>query len=455
MNLNYEQLSLNIFDSLKTGIIMINKDNKVAFANRAYTQYLSKTKDEIYGKDIREIIPHTRLHIVCKTGIAEFNCWQPAKAGYLCGNRIPIYHNGKIIGAIAELIIGNVEQIDKLTKELAILESKVSYLSQLEEIVNQQNNNDFIFNSLKMKEIYNLLQKASLSDTTIMITGETGVGKEVVAKHIYNLSNRNEKPFIKVNCAAIPDNLIESELFGYTKGAFTGADPKGKIGKFELANEGIIFLDEISSLSLSMQSKLLRVLQEREVERIGDNKSFKLDIKVIAASNKPLENLVKQDKFREDLYYRINVVKVEVPPLRERKEDIIPLTNTFLKEFAAKLNKPFKTLTEEAKETLVNYAWPGNVRELKNIIERLSIMVDGSHIGDASLQEHTNLKKLSRKAIGTLREELEQKEKRLIIETLENTKGNRTQAAKTLDINRTTLYSKMHKYNITDTIHPD
>lgn len=444
--LNYEQLSLNILDSLETGIIMINTDNKITYVNNAYAKYLSKAKDELCGKDIREVIPHTRLPVVCKSGIAEYNSWQPAKAGYLCGNRIPIYHNGQIIGAIAELVIRNVEQIDKLTKELSFLESKISYLE--ETVKEHDDNGQFIFNSPKMKEIYNVLRKASISDTTVMITGETGVGKEVAAKFIYNLSDRRDKPFIKINCAAIPDNLLESELFGYSKGAFTGADQKGKVGKFELANEGIIFLDEISSLTLSMQSKLLRVLQEKEVEPIGGSNSIKLDVKVIAASNIPLEDLVEKNRFRKDLYYRLNVVRVVVPPLRERKEDIIPLADNFIDEFSKKLNRNRKILTPEAKKILVNYNWPGNVRELKNLIERLTIMVDGLYIDDEGLQKYSNLKNISNKNIGSLKEELEETERRLILQSLKEANGNKSKAAKLLDIDRTTLYSKIYKYNI-------
>lgn len=444
--LSYEQLSLNILDSLETGIIMINTDNKITYVNNAYAKYLSKAKDELCGKDIREVIPHTRLHIVCKSGIAEYNSWQPAKAGYLCGNRIPIYHNGQIIGAIGELVIGNVEQIDKLTKELSFLESKISHLE--ETVKEHDDNGQFIFNSPKMKEIYNVLRKASISDTTVMITGETGVGKEVAAKFIYNLSDRRDKPFIKINCAAIPDNLLESELFGYSKGAFTGADQKGKVGKFELANEGIIFLDEISSLTLSMQSKLLRVLQEKEVEPIGGSNSIKLDVKVIAASNIPLEDLVEKNRFRKDLYYRLNVVRVVVPPLRERKEDIIPLADNFIDEFSKKLNRNRKILTPEAKKILVNYNWPGNVRELKNLIERLTIMVDGLYIDDEGLQKYSNLKNISNKNIGSLKEELEETERRLILQSLKEANGNKSKAAKLLDIDRTTLYSKIYKYNI-------
>lgn len=274
------------------------------------------------------------------------------------------------------------------------------------------------------------------------------MGKEVAAKFIYNLSDRRDKPFIKINCAAIPDNLLESELFGYSKGAFTGADQKGKVGKFELANEGIIFLDEISSLTLSMQSKLLRVLQEKEVEPIGGSNSIKLDVKVIAASNIPLEDLVEKNRFRKDLYYRLNVVRVVVPPLRERKEDIIPLADNFIDEFSKKLNRNRKILTPEAKKILVNYNWPGNVRELKNLIERLTIMVDGLYIDDEGLQKYSNLKNISNKNIGSLKEELEETERRLILQSLKEANGNKSKAAKLLDIDRTTLYSKIYKYNI-------
>ena len=239
---------------------------------------------------------------------------------------------------------------------------------------------NIIGNSKEMQFIKKNIVKAASSNSTILITGESGTGKELVARAIHFESKRRDMPFIAVNCGAIPDTLIESEFFGYVKGAFSGANPNGRIGKFELANKGIIFLDEIGDMPLHLQVKILRVIQEKKIVRIGSNQVIDLDIRVIAATNKDLKQLIKENKFREDLYYRLNVVPIQIPPLRERKEDIEPITMKLIQSYNGMFDKYVHTISASAKETLINYPWPGNIRELENTIEYMISLADESGV---------------------------------------------------------------------------
>jgi transcriptional regulator with PAS, ATPase and Fis domain len=303
--------------------------------------------------------------------------------------------------------------------------------------------------SEKMKDIFSIIDEVAKYKSTVLLVGETGVGKEVMAKLIHNKSDRNDKRFVVINCAAIPENLIESELFGHEKGSFTGANYR-KIGKFEQAQGGTIFLDEMAELPLNMQVKFLRVLQERQLERIGSSSSIDLDVRIIAATNKDLAKELEKGSFREDLYYRVNVVKIEIPPLRERYEDIPMLSEIFLNEFSKEYGKNFKEIDMEAMHILLNYTWNGNVRELKNVIERSVVIakkneevLTKNHL-PIEISKDKNFIELRGKTEITLKEY----EKILIIYTLNKVGGNKTKAAEILDIKRQTLYNKMKDYDI-------
>lgn len=303
--------------------------------------------------------------------------------------------------------------------------------------------------SEKMKEIYSTIDVIAKYKSTVLLVGETGVGKEVLAKLIHNKSDRSDKRFVVINCAAIPENLIESELFGHEKGSFTGANCM-KIGKFEQAQGGTVFLDEMAELPLSMQVKFLRVLQERQLERIGSYDSIDLDVRIIAATNKNLAKELEKGSFREDLYYRVNVVKIEIPPLRERNEDIPMLSKIFLDEFSKEYGKSFKEIDMETMHILLNHTWHGNVRELKNVIERSVVMAKKNE--EILMKDHLpteickdiNYTELRGKTEITLKEY----EKIIIIHTLNKAGGNKTKAAEILDIKRQTLYNKMKEYDI-------
>ena len=308
-----------------------------------------------------------------------------------------------------------------------------------------------VFESLAMKKTDYLIGQIADSDITVLITGETGTGKEVVCNEIHNRSQRREKPFIKVNCAAIPESLFESELFGYEKGAFTGARQTRKRGFLEQADSGSILFDEIGDLSLSMQSKLLRALQERCISRLGGENSIQLDVRILAATNKPLEDLIRRGEFREDLYYRLNVVKIEVPPLRARREDIIPLTMLFLQKFNARYSKA-KYLDVQAGNLLQSHNWPGNVRDLENTVEKLVVI--GSKEGISYHDVHaalygTDSVEQSREAAeeGSLKDIVAKVEKKAILQALKAHKSSRS-VARALGVSQPTILRKMKEYGL-------
>jgi DNA-binding NtrC family response regulator len=304
-------------------------------------------------------------------------------------------------------------------------------------------------------EVAQKVQKVAPGKTTVLLLGESGTGKEIFARAIHNLSPRNAYPFVPINCAAIPGELLESELFGHEKGSFTGADSK-KTGKFELADQGTIFLDEIAEMRLSLQAKLLRVLQEGEIERVGGLKSFRIDVRIVAASNKDLERAVRENLFREDLFYRINVFPIIIPPLRERKEDISLLVDYFINKYCLELKTPLKSISGEALDLLIQYPWKGNVRELKNCIERSIILCDGDTITpehfalDHKLTLETSLKSLPMN--GTLEEAAKEAirivETQRIAQALKETRGNKSRASELLSVSYKTLLTKIKDYGI-------
>jgi len=324
-------------------------------------------------------------------------------------------------------------------------------------------------NSHKLKEALKIVDKVAKTDATVLVTGESGTGKELIVREIHKKSSRANKPFVPINCGAIPKELLESELFGHEKGAFTHAI-RSRPGRFELANGGTLFLDEIAELDVYLQVKLLRAIQEKEFERVGGTRTIKVDVRIIAATNKDLEKEVEKGNFREDLFYRLNVVNISIPPLRERKDDILLLANYFLKKFCSQNSKKTFKLEKEVEQALLNYSWPGNVRELENLMERLSILCDNDivtledlpskivnksiyrddiKIETPTFEEFTyptlnTLKKLNM----NLKQLLEEIENRLIVEALEKSKGVKNRAAQLLGLKRTTLIEKLKKKKI-------
>jgi DNA-binding NtrC family response regulator len=331
-----------------------------------------------------------------------------------------------------ELIIRNLVEHHNLIEENISLRQKVEDRHSFEGIIAK---------SPKMMKIFELIKTVAPTNTTVLITGESGTGKEIVARAIHRQSQRHSKPFIATSCAALPETLLESELFGYEKGSFTGAVERRK-GKFEAADKGTLFLDEIGEIDANTQVHLLRALEEKKVTRIGSNEEIDVDVRIITATNKKLKTLIEQEKFREDLYYRLNVVTIDLPPLRSRREDILPLVEHFLRKYAKQNNSPVKSFSPEAVEFMLNYDWPGNVRELENMIERGVVLSKDKAIKLAEFpQELTNSNPADEKTLEAL-------ERKHIRKVLEDTGGNIARTAKLLGIHRMTLYNKLKKYGI-------
>lgn len=314
----------------------------------------------------------------------------------------------------------------------------------------REESNQIIYKSRVMDDLMKMVYKVAPTDATVLIQAESGTGKELIANVIHEYSNRHKGPLIKINCGALPENLLESELFGYEKGAFTGATSRKK-GKFELAHGGTIFLDEIGEISEAMQVKLLRVLQEKEFQRVGGEETIKGDFRVIAATNKNLHEMVDRGEFREDLYYRLNVIPIHIPPLRERREDIPLLVDYFIERYCRQMGKPKMSISKSALEKMMNYEWKGNIRELQNIVERGVILSYGSEITEDILPNDIRNASNTISSNFILPEEgvsLEEVERSFIIQALERTGYNQTRAAKLLGITRHTLMYRLEKYNI-------
>lgn len=331
--------------------------------------------------------------------------------------------------------------VKKALEQRALKIENTQLKENIDEIIKPDN---LIGESFQMKKVYELVQSVAGTDTTVIIRGESGTGKELVAKAIHINSSRKYFPIITVNCGALSESLLESELFGHEKGAFTGAQFKRK-GKFEMADRGTIFLDEIGSISLKMQVELLRVIEKKQFNRVGGNELIKSDFRVITATNEPLEELVKAGKFREDLYYRLNVFTIVIPPLRERRDDIPLLVNFFIKKFSSAMNKKIKSVSKEAMDFLINYNWPGNVRELENAIERAMVVGKTNSISVDDLPFHLSTNKFD---LNGEEKSLASMERKFILNTLNENGWNISKAAQILEIDRVTLYNKISKYNL-------
>lgn len=328
----------------------------------------------------------------------------------------------------------------ELTKRAGQLYNVLAENKSLKEEVRRMSENFIVGHHPVIQNLYRLIYTVAPTDATVLIEGESGTGKELVARLIHKRSPRADNPFVAVDCGAIPDSLLESELFGYEKGAFTGATAR-KRGRFERANGGTLFLDELTSLPLSSQAKLLRVLQDRMIERLGGNKAIPIDVRLIAATNRDLDEAVAKKQFREDLYYRLNIVKLKTPPLRDRNSDIPILAEHFIQKHRAKLNSPVNGISKEALKALMEYTWPGNVRELENAIEHALIMAKDSMIMIHDLPSLSD----SQKSFSRL----DEAERSLLIKAIKDAGGNKYKAAKMLGIPRSSLYSKLQKHGLT------
>ena len=441
-----------IFDHIDNGACVVDPDGFITHFNKPYGRFLGVDPEEQIGRHVTEVIEGSRMGIVARTGKAEINASHPINGQKMVVQRIPIKENGKVIAVYGQVMFKDIKEVSTLAAKLSELRSKVRYYqNQLNSLrTTRYTFENIIGISPQIRDLIGEAKRAAQTQLPVLIAGESGTGKELFAQAIHNASNRNDGPFIRLNCAAIPKDLLEAELFGYEKGACTGAKTEGKPGKFELASSGSVFLDEIGDLPLEMQPKLLRVLEEREIERVGGTTIIKTDFRLIAASNRNLEDMVAKGQFRADLFYRLNVVPIDIPPLRERRMDIALLARHLLQQIASETSNVHRSFSKEAERLLESHDWPGNVRELNNVIERTVAAFDGDTITpyDMPFYIHHSTDPQGKASGALLKEVVAKAEKNAILDALKVTGYNKAQTADILGIHRTLLYKKMRKYDI-------
>ncbi|PEI43306.1 sigma 54-interacting transcriptional regulator [Bacillus pseudomycoides] len=455
----------NALNLLSECILGVNEQGIINFLSGAYARFLGiDDPKEAIGKHCTEVVENTRKHIIVKTGQVEIGHIQRMNNRNIAATRIPIMKEGKIISAIGKIMFHDIKQFKALGDQISAMESKLSYyqteLQRLQE--GRFSFQSIVGESAKMEEVKMMALKVSKSRSTVLIRGESGTGKELFANAVHHASPRADGAFIRLNCAAIPRDLLEAELFGYEEGAFTGAKKGGKPGKIELAHKGTLFLDEIGDMSLDMQVKLLRVLQEKEIERIGGTKTHKIDVRFIAATHRNLREMVQSGEFREDLYYRLNVFAIDIPPLRERKGDMVHLTEFLIRKLNEEFGSSVLSLDDRVRDIFMEHDWPGNIRELENVLERALNVVEGTIIQVHHLPVYLRKKDLEEELYHeifmvdqeknemsySLQTEVESAEKRVIARALKKTAGNIKEAAGLLGIHRASLYRKIERYGM-------
>jgi len=442
-----------LVEQLYDGIVMCDRAGIVTMINQTYCDFLGTTMEEAIGKPITEVIENTRMPQVMETGIAELGHLMRVGSRDILVSRMPLREGDKIVGALGKVIFNDLRELRNLVERYNLMESKLDYYRQeWKRVVGARYTFHSIFADHPLiKEAIQLAKKISSSRSSILILGESGTGKELFAHAIHADSPRADGPFIRVNCAAIPKDLLEAELFGYEEGAFTGARKGGKPGKVELAHRGTLFLDEIGDMPLDMQSKLLRVLQEKEVERIGATRPTQVDIRVIAATHRSLETLIKEGTFREDLYYRLQVFTIQIPPLRVQGSSILAMANHLIQKLNSELCASVTGMSPRVEAILLSHSWPGNVRELQNVLERAVQVADHGKLEPVHLPPYLQERKVvvnGENVTLDLEAELAKTEKRVLLAALQRAGGNKVKAASLLGMHRASLYRKLEKYGI-------
>ncbi|MTI81619.1 MAG: PAS domain S-box protein [Firmicutes bacterium] len=459
---NIEKFFDDILDVFHDGIYITDASGKTLKVNNTYEKLTGLKREELIGRNVLDLEKEGVYSIalnpkVVKTSTSQTSIQTTKANRKVVLNSHPVFDQG---GNVAYVVtyVRDITVLSKLKDQVfsqGKLIEKYHHEAQYLRNKNLQNKNTII-QSPKMSRLMELLKRIAQTDTTALIMGETGVGKDVFAKEIHEHSDRNEKPFLKINCATIPETLIESELFGYAPGAFSGANTKGKPGYFEMADNGTLFLDEIGELPLQMQAKLLRVLQDQEVMRVGSTKVKKIDVRFIAATNRNLDQAIKQGTFRSDLYYRLHVAVLNLPPLRERREEIEPLVNHFLNKFNTKYKKNM-SFSQKALDLMHNYSWPGNVREVENLIQGIVVTRDKEFLDVEDLpiyitnNDNNNdsdfISSLSNIGNRTLKDIMDEAEKNILAKALDK-HGSIPKVAKAFNVDRSTIFRKLKKYSL-------
>ncbi len=445
-----------IIDSVQEGILIVDDTGNVVAANQTAQLITGYDEKELIGQSCR-ILNCTGCKIIGKgrgkdwCGMFSEGIVREKKCVITNRNNrtIPVVKNATVLYNDKNEIIGAVETLKDITEN-------INYINELASIKRIYHIDDgfhgIIGRTPVMQNLYEMIESVASLDTPVMILGESGTGKEMVAKALHETGSRSDKPFIKVNCAALSENILESELFGHVKGAYTGADTD-RVGRFEAAHNGTIFLDEIGDIPLSVQVKLLRVLEERMIQRVGENRSIRVDVRIITATNKNLEEMIKQEKFREDLFFRINVFPLTCPPLRHRKDDITLIIQHFITLHAEKTQKNILGFTPEAMRLMLAYNWPGNIRELRNCVEYAFVLARGKSISPEQLPEKvvrfkSDNEGVSDEALLNGRVELGKSEKEKLLDALRESDGNQTLAAKILGVSRVTVWKRIKKHKV-------
>ncbi len=436
----------SIFDNMREGVLIIDKDSVVVYCNRAYLDYYKTNEKDLYGKTIVDVLPDAMLPEVIRTGKPILNVPRLTRQPHpFFVNMYPIRHNGGIVGGVS--VVTFIEQAYMVRKLLLDLERSKQIIRRLTKTGSARYSFDDIIalapESVKTKEI---ARRGAASDAPILLQSESGTGKELYAHAIHAASARGGAIFLAANCANFSADLLESELFGYAEGAFTGAKKGGKIGLLETAAGGTVFLDEISEMPMALQSKLLRVLQDHIIRPVGDVQEYEVDIRIIAACNANLEQYIEAGKFRRDLYYRLNTFPIHICPLRERRDDIVPLTLHFLRQLSHKKRREF-SVSQDALDRLRSYQWPGNIRELRNVLEFVSCMCDDGRIDAGMLPDsilsasypHNEAEKLAQRV-----KRFEQTEISRLLQLYGNDVKGKRKAASVLGISLSTLYDKLN-----------
>jgi len=473
MNLGIGRLPFKWLDEIVNlaaeRIVVVDRDGIIRYINPAYCEFLGTTVEKATDQPVQDIIENSRMHIVAKTGQAELAAIQPINNSEMIANRYPLYIEEELVGAVGTVMFKNPQEWWEYSKKIQpILDELNYYKNNFEKgLTSKYTFSDLIGTSPEFIKSKKLAEKISVNHSAVLLIGESGTGKELFAHAIHQNSPRQHFPLVRINCASIPEHLLESELFGYEEGAFTGAKRGGKKGKFELANYGTIFLDEIGDMPLAMQSKLLRVLQEKEIERVGGQTPIFIDVRIIAATHRNLEKMVEEGKFRQDLYYRLNVIRIEIPPLKNRKDDIPAIATNLLRKLENRFHRQGVEMSFEVLNKLMNHKWPGNIRELENVLERAINVLEGTnkiemkHLplylqddqiymnGYQVLHNENSQNNIDGiETVRPLKETLAFVEKQAILKALKITNGNKQKAAKLLGIGKTKLYDKCKWYQI-------
>ena len=440
-----------VLETVNEAITIIDNDDNVTGWNYKAQSLYNIKSGEILGKKINSFFTNlvvTEARQSTKNYKDAYH--QPCHDTHVLINARPIRVGEEVVGSVSSE--RDITETVYLHRELTKASSQVRKLEKAISKIGENQNpfSKIIGKSKKLQDAVNMAKRVAVTNASVLIRGESGTGKELFAEAIHQESSRKDKPFVVINCGAIPATLFESELFGYSGGAFTGADKKGKPGKFELAHNGTIFLDEIGEMQLDMQVKLLRVLQNKVFYRVGGREPVHADVRVIAATNRALEGMIAEGLFRKDLYYRLNVVSLDIAPLRERREDIADMVSIFIKEFCTLYSKEPLDISSEIMTILLNYSWPGNVRELRNVVERFVILAEDGIVKREHLPEEIKGHRIvqQNEFASSLIEETERTERQMILKTLEDFQGNKSKTARALGIPRSTLYYKLKVLNI-------